>query len=59
MIVLRVEDYCHSCSDFEADVDTKEYGFVAEMHEPIHNIVTRVRCKHRDRCAAKNSSEDC
>ena len=47
MIILKVEDYCHSCSDFEADVDVSHYNC---MNVDINN--TLVTCKHCERCAS-------
>lgn len=41
MIELRVEDYCQSCTDFEADVN-KDYA--GEFNRFV------IFCKHRNKC---------
>ena len=46
MIHLEVEDYCHGCSDFEADVRKDS---VYSLDHCIGTDTT-VRCTHRNRC---------
>lgn len=48
MIVLEVQNYCHSCSDFEPDVDKPE-KYYANGDEIIMTD-TVVRCKYCKRC---------
>lgn len=49
MIRIEVEDYCHSCLDFDSDVTPpkRAVGLVGE------SILTDtiVKCKYRKRCA--------
>ena len=58
MIELKVEEYCHSCPDFEADV-TKSKDSYESRYNPMtmeteeHVFVrTTVRCEHAARCRA-------
>ena len=48
MIKLEVEEYCHSCLDFEADVKKAER--VRNGHGDMILGDTVVRCAHRNRC---------
>lgn len=49
MIVLEVEDYCHDCPDFEADVQKADIW--AGIDEEIWNFGdTVIRCEYRERC---------
>lgn len=55
MIELKVEEYCHDCPDFEADVlkhgDTKGYyDFSGEL--VVTPSYTIVYCAHANRCRA-------
>lgn len=47
-IKIEVEDYCHECPEFEADVDTTTLyaggGAVTVSHA--------IRCEKRERCSA-------
>jgi hypothetical protein len=47
-ISLEVQDYCHQCPDFEAEVD-KERLFAVNGDV---RISTTIRCKHSSRCRA-------
>lgn len=60
MITLKVEDYCHDCPDFEADVD-KDTTVIrcndpfsgSDLNaKPISYIKTTISCKYRYRCEA-------
>ena len=46
MIKLKVEDYCHECPAFEADVDTSGWYDPQSQEED-----TIIRCRYRKRCA--------
>ena len=50
MIRINVEEYCHQCLDFEADV-TKPVRTVNDNDEHIQTD-TIVQCKYRKRCEA-------
>lgn len=55
MIQLIVADYCHSCPEFEPDVDRKSDTLYAEdlfmgTREYMTLCETTIRCVHRDRC---------
>ena len=57
MIVLKVEDYCHNCPEFEPDVSKDEQELVEfdmmNRCEKRHVLCdTTVTCHHRYRCAA-------
>jgi hypothetical protein len=41
MIALRINDYCHSCPDFDAEVETLRHG--GDCH-------TFVSCSHATKC---------
>ena len=51
MIKLEVEEYCHGCPDFTADVvsPTRMY---ADRDVSATYSDTRVRCEYRKRCEA-------
>lgn len=57
MITLRVEDYCHDCPDFEADVNKEEVStamwddVMKKWDFPVINCTT-IYCKHRYKCHA-------
>lgn len=51
MIKLEVEEYCHSCPDFTADVIPPERVYAVDP-DPISYTDTRVRCEYRKRCEA-------
>lgn len=46
MIRIEVEDYCHSCRDFNADVAITTRNF--DRNEWTDTII---RCEHRNRCS--------
>ena len=48
MIVLEVQDYCHDCPSFEADVQRPEKIFADNDMVMMTNTV--VRCEYRNRC---------
>lgn len=51
MIELRVEDYCHDCLDFSADVKQPERLYAGD--EVCATIgTTIVRCEYAKRCAS-------
>ena len=50
MIVLNVEEYCHSCQDFTADVIAPTKLYTADNNNYILGD-TIVKCKYRKRCA--------
>ena len=50
MIKIEVEDYCHNCLDFQADV-TKPERMYHEDIEVVQIGDTVVRCEYRKRCA--------
>lgn len=43
MIELKIKDYCHSCGEFEAEVDKIYSGYKV--------VCTRVMCRNATRCA--------
>lgn len=56
MIVLKVEEYCHNCPEFEPDVDKDkeemyEYNLMARSESRQVSCTTTVTCQHRHRCA--------
>lgn len=54
MIFLKVEDYCHNCPDFEADVKTScAEHWDMERHSYIRLVNTLITCEHCDRCACQ------
>ena len=61
MIKLDVEEYCHSCPDFEADVETPvTYCSVDDMFTIGDTIIRcsfRHRCKHIKEYVTKNKEE--
>lgn len=48
MIVLEVQDYCHDCSSFEADVQRPEKMLTSFNEVIISNTI--IRCEYRNRC---------
>lgn len=58
MIRLEVQEYCHNCLDFDADVVNPEktitilHDYYGEPVEHIDISDTIVRCKYRNRCEA-------
>lgn len=50
-IRVLVSDYCHNCSEFEADVD-KQTLYNDLIHKDITSVLnnTTIRCLHRQRC---------
>ena len=60
MIVLKVEEYCHNCPEFEPDVDKDKVevesisfslsDFDGQTRKLMCN--TTIACEHRHRCAA-------
>lgn len=58
MIKLEVQEYCHNCLDFDADVLSPEktvttlYTNDGESFEHVDISDTIVRCKFRRRCEA-------
>lgn len=59
MIELKVEEYCHNCPDFEADVTKHggmrlyDYPWVpGESEVEVVGVHTTVRCAHAARCRA-------
>ena len=58
MIELKVEEYCHDCPDFEADViKSKEsyenrYNPMTMQTEEHVFVRTTVHCAHANRCRA-------
>lgn len=57
MIELKVEEYCHDCPDFEADV-IKRGGMTAHCDWPngselvVSPSYTTIHCAHAARCRA-------
>lgn len=49
MIKLEVEEYCHYCMDFEADVKNPERVRMSSGEIGLGDTV--VRCEYRNRCA--------
>ena len=47
-ISLEVQEYCHSCPDFEAEIDKERY-FMSNVDVMISTVI---RCKHSSRCRA-------
>ena len=50
MIVINVEEYCHSCQDFTADVIAPAKLYISDSNNYILGD-TIVQCKYRKRCA--------
>lgn len=50
MIVINVEEYCHSCQDFTADVIAPAKIYTSDGNDYILGD-TIVQCKYRKRCA--------
>ena len=56
MIKLDIEEYCHNCPDFEADVDKIEISTPHKTFDPLvvkEDITyeTVIKCKNRKRCS--------
>ncbi len=51
MISLSVEDYCHTCPDFEPDCIVTELGTYTSDKTLIDTVI---RCKHKDKCRSMN-----
>lgn len=51
MIELKVEEYCHNCPEFEADVDVDDFGYKTYNGYILHTNTT-VKCEHAKRCQA-------
>lgn len=49
MIILDIQEYCHDCRDFEADVDKPERQTVGDT---VVQTDTIIRCERRNRCAS-------
>ena len=52
MIVLNVEDYCHSCLDFSPDILPPTRLYTNTDTNACEYTNTVIRCEHRKRCAA-------
>ena len=50
MILVQVEEYCHDCLDFNADVFAPSRIYSEEGESTIGD--TLIKCKNRKRCAA-------
>lgn len=50
MIILNVEEYCHSCQDFTADVTPPAKLYASDGNDYTLGDTT-VQCKYRKRCA--------
>lgn len=50
MIRVEVEDYCHTCLDFNPDV-TKAQRVMLPGNEELVLSDTIIRCEYRKRCA--------
>lgn len=48
MIILEVEDYCHDCPNFEADVENPTFLYDGDMKLCSSNTI--VRCDNRRVC---------
>ena len=48
MIILEVEDYCHECPEFEADVESPT--FIFQSYKKVCSGNTIVRCSNRRKC---------
>lgn len=49
MISLEIKDYCHTCSDFEPDVEKPQNFYVgSEIYTTIGDTI--IKCKDRERC---------
>lgn len=48
MIKIEVENYCHPCIEFEADVEVPIAYYASG--KIVEQTDTIVRCKHRRRC---------
>ena len=58
MIKLKVEEYCHNCPDFEADVTKTDkvyasnYDWLTDSRVELTRSDTIVTCAHANRCRA-------
>ena len=56
MIKLDVQEYCHDCLDFVADVERGQKcvidDFASFTGSRVYQTDTIVRCKYRNRCKA-------
>lgn len=58
MIKLKVEEYCHDCPDFEADVVKTDkvcvsnYDWLTDSRVELTRVETIVTCSHANRCRA-------
>ena len=55
MIKLDIQEYCHACLDFKADVEIGRktlVGYDCLGYEEAFISDTVVRCAHRNRCKA-------
>ena len=50
MIKVEVEEYCHNCMDFEADVTKPERLYSLSGDDVVFSD-TVIHCKYRKRCA--------
>lgn len=48
MIILEVEDYCHECPEFEADVESPTFLYAGNTRVCSGNTI--VRCSNRRKC---------
>lgn len=51
MIKIEVEDYCHQCLEFEAQVRKPDIIYAGDKHYTTLGD-TIVKCEHRERCHA-------
>lgn len=49
MIKIEVEDYCHQCAQFEADVQAAVFSYANGVEAALSDTI--IRCEHRYRCA--------
>lgn len=54
MIRLDIRPYCHSCLDFEADVEKAEILYAHNEELAISDTI--IQCKHREHCKMHNLS---
>ena len=45
MIILEVEDYCHDCPNFEADVENPTFLYARDMKLCSGNTIVRCVCR--------------
>lgn len=51
-INLYVQNYCQNCGEFEPNVKKITTTIVTETFQGKESYITRVYCKHQDRCKA-------